>query len=285
MGEQDPIRDARSILAHVADAAPGQAGSENFPVALRILPARPRAHLARFYAYARFVDDVGDEAPGDRLELLDLVEKDVRALAGGTPTLPVVANLRPLVDECAVPVECFLDLVEANRMDQTVSRYQTFGDLLDYCRLSANPVGRVVLHVAGAATERNVADSDEVCSGLQVLEHCQDVREDALAGRVYLPQDDLGAVAPDALTATTTSRELRDAIAIQVARASDLLAPGRPLVRRLSGWARLAVAGYVAGGLATADALSAADYDVLPRHVGPAKSRLARHAARLLVWR
>ncbi len=144
-----------------------------------------------------------------------------------------------------------------------------------------------MLHIAGAPTRRNLADSDTVCNALQVLEHCQDVREDALAGRVYLPAEDLAAagVTRSDLTGTQTSPAVRDVVAIQVARSVEMLRAGRPLVGRLSGWARVAVAGYVAGGLATADALTAADYDVLPRLIKPGTGRTAWHAARLWVNR
>ncbi len=118
--------DARSVLDRVAARSAAQMGAENFPVALRVLPKTPRDRLQRVYAYARFVDDVGDEASGDRLELLDLVEKDVRAMPDAGAQLPVVAALRPLLDQCGAPIEAFLDLIEANRQDQQVTAYATF---------------------------------------------------------------------------------------------------------------------------------------------------------------
>lgn len=265
-------------------------GAENFPVALRVLPRRPRDLLARVYAFARFVDDVGDEfpgAPGERCAQLDVVDAEVRAVwAGRDADLVPVHALRPLATD-GVPAAPFLDLIEANRVDQRVSRYRTFDDLVGYCRLSANPVGRIVLHVAGAATAANVADSDAVCTALQVYEHCQDVGEDARMGRVYLPAVDLASagVADEALQATSTPDPLRRVIEQQVRRADDLLARGRPLVRRLSGWSRLAVAGYVAGGVATSAALRSADYDVLARAVRPAKARTATTVVRMMMRR
>jgi phytoene/squalene synthetase len=190
-----------------------------------------------------------------------------------------VRALRPLVEECGTPLQPFLDLIEANRLDQHVSAYATFDDLLAYCDYSAAPVGRIVLHIAGAATVQNIADSDSVCNGLQVLEHCQDVGEDARAGRTYLPQQDLPAGVD--LLAATTSPALRAAVAIQVARAQEMLQPGRDLVQRLHGWPRLAIAGFVAGGLATATALQRADYDVLARLIRPSRLRTAETAVRL----
>jgi squalene synthase HpnC len=279
--------DAAAVLERVAVRSAEQMRTENFPVALRLLPRRPRTHLARVYGYARFVDDVGDEAPGDRGHLLDLIETDVRALPSGGSRLAAVAALRPLIEECAVPLQPLLDLVEANRLDQRQSRYETFDQLLGYCQLSAAPVGQLVLYVAGAATESNIAASDQVCNGLQVLEHCQDVGEDARAGRVYLPRTDLDAagVEEKQLHAGFTSPALRRVIGIQVERAVELLNPGRALVHRLSGWARLAVSGYVAGGLATAAALRRADCDVLSTAVRPSRVYTAALAVRLLASR
>jgi squalene synthase HpnC len=281
--DPDPLR----VLETVAVRAAAQMTGENFPVALRLLPRTVRADLARVYAFARFVDDVGDEAPGgpaQRLALLDAVEAELHAIDGGAPRLGVVAALRPILGPGKVPLQPFLDLVEANRVDQRVSRYETFDDLLGYCRLSAAPVGRIVLHVAGAATERNLDDSDSVCAALQVLEHCQDVGEDARAGRVYLPAADLHAagVNPADLTGSGTPSELRRVVAEQVTRSRAMLHVGRPLVGRLSGWARFAVAGYVAGGWATADALDAAHQDVLGAAIRPSRARTVRHALREL---
>ena len=284
----DPVRDGDwAVLEQLAARSSAQMGAENFPVALRVLPRRPREQLSRVYAFARFVDDVGDEAPGDRGALLDLVEADVRALPAGRPVLPAVTGLRPVVDTSGVPVELFLDLIEANRRDQTVTRYETFDDLLGYCRLSAAPVGRIVLHLAGSPTDRNVADSDAVCAALQVLEHCQDVAEDARAGRVYLPAADLRAAGADAadLEGRTTTPAVARAVAINVDRAEALLHDGRGLVRRLPGWARLAVGGYVAGGYATAAALRKHVFDVLARDITPSRLGTVARMARLLVAR
>jgi squalene synthase HpnC len=279
--------EARAELEAIAAHSAAQMSAENFPVALRIVPARARRHLHRVYGFARFIDDVGDTATGDRLQLLDLVEAELRSLAAGTATLSPVRSLAPLVAEHDVPLDPFLDLVEANRIDQRVTSYPTFADLLEYCRLSAAPIGRLVLYIAGAATDLNIADSDQVCAALQVLEHCQDVGEDARMGRVYVPSNELrtAGVTNAQLLEPTTNGRLRSVISVQVARSVELLEPGRPLVRRLSGWSRLAVAGYVGGGRATADALRAADFDVLAAPVTPSHARTALHALRLATGR
>lgn len=277
--------DASGTLEDIAAQSALKIRGENFPVALRVLPAGPRDQLARVYAYARFVDDVGDTAAGDRLALLDQIEADVRGLWDGGARLPAVAGLGPVVDACGIPPDPFVALIEANRVDQRTSGYETFDDLLGYCQLSAAPVGRIVLYIAGVATPANVADSDAVCAALQVLEHCQDVGEDARMGRVYLPAADLRevGVTDDDLLAPTTCAGLRRAVAVQVGRSDELLGAGRELLRRLSGWPRIAVSGYVAGGLATAEALRAARYHVLERTVRPQTFRTVALATRLIV--
>ncbi|HEV2375623.1 MAG TPA: squalene synthase HpnC [Streptosporangiaceae bacterium] len=277
---------AREIGARAA----GQAGGENFPVALRLLPRRYRQHLGALYGFARSVDDMGDEAPKqERLALLDEMEADVRRLyrpaaadVADGPRLGVVQALRPLVTQCGVPMQPFLDLVEANRQDQVVTRYQTFADLVAYCRLSANPVGRVVLYVFGAATPAREELSDYVCTALQLAEHWQDVAEDYQAGRIYLPREDMdsaGCREAD-LAEPTASEPLRALLAFEATRARELLDRGAPLVGTLRGAARAAVAGYVAGGRAALAAVTATGADVLVSTPKPRPARVAAELAR-----
>lgn len=275
------------LLESVAARSAAQMRVENFPVALRLLPRRAREDLTAVYCFARFVDDVGDEVAlgaDRRLMLLDAIDQDLHVLPDDRSTLSPVSALASMIATGRVPMEPFGELVEANRVDQRVTRYASFDDLLGYCRLSAAPIGRIVLHLAGAATVDNQADSDDVCAALQVLEHCQDVGEDAGAGRVYLPEADLRAegVVVDDLNPGVTTPALRRVIAVQVARSRELLLDGRSLVKRLDGWARFAVAGFVAGGLATADALDAADHNILGAHIRPSTLRTVGWAARLL---
>jgi squalene synthase HpnC len=262
-----------------------QRGSENFPVALRVLPAGPRRHLQAIYGYARFVDDLGDAAPGDRLRLLDAVAADLdRLYAGDRPELPIVAALAPTVRACDLPAQPLRDLIEANRVDQRVTRYPTWDDLAAYCALSANPVGRLVLQVAGVPTEDRVARSDQVCTALQVVEHLQDIGEDYRAGRVYLPQSDLAefGVAESDLGGAVATTELRRLVACEARRASALLDAGRPLVASLRGWARLAVAGYVAGGRAAVAAIAGGGFDPLRQPARPRRRRVVVETLRLL---
>lgn len=245
---------------------------ENFPVALRVLPAATRGHLLATYRFARYVDDLGDEATGDRVALLEAVAEAVRRLyAGGPARDDVVEGMRLLVREKDIPLHCLMRLVEANLSDQHVTRYQTFTDLLDYCRLSANPVGEIVLHVFDVATPDRIVLSDRICTALQLIEHWQDLREDHAAGRVYLPKEDLRrfGVEDDELGAPSASPALRRLVAFETERALAWLGAGAPLVSTLHGWARLAVSGYVAGGRAAARELRRHDYDTLGSHVKP----------------
>jgi squalene synthase HpnC len=239
---------------------------ENFSVASLPLGRATRAHLLAIYGFARLADQVGDEAPGDRLALLDELEAELGRAFAGEPRHPVLRRLAPAVRALDLPRGPFERLLEANRRDQLQSSYETFADLEGYCELSANPVGELVLHVFRAATPERIALSDRVCTGLQLVEHWQDVAEDARRGRVYLPAEDLArfGVEPSDLVGAHAGEPLRRLLAFEVERARALLDEGAPLVGSLRGRARLAVAGYVAGGRANADAIAAAGYDVLP---------------------
>jgi len=250
---------------------------ENFPVALRVLPGRHRRALGAVYRYVRLVDDIGDEAaPVQRGRLLDLVDRDLdRLYAGRTPGIPAVRGMAEPVREHQIPETPLRKIVQANRQDQEVLRYDSWEQLVEYCALSADPVGHMVLHVFDAATPERIELSDRICTALQIVEHCQDVAEDFARGRVYLPADDLRAFGcgdADLRQATTPTR-LRGVLARVTDRAEGLLDAGSPLLGELSGWARLSVAGYLAGGRATTAALRAHGYDVLGTPIRPSRSR------------
>ena len=265
-----------------------QKGSENFPVALRAVPARPRAHLLAVYGFARLVDDIGDEYDGDRLAALDWIEAELARARTGEATHPVMVQLTPLFADVDVGDEPFLALIEANRVDQRKHRYQTQAELAEYCTLSANPVGRLVLAVFGAATPERIALSDAVCAGLQLVEHLQDIGEDYTEkGRIYFPADEMArfGVDEDDLGAARASAPLRRLVAHQCHTARGLLGRGEPLVISLSGWAKVTVAGYAAGGLAALDAIAGADHDVLVKLRTPSKARTLVHVARLVAPR
>jgi squalene synthase HpnC len=259
---------------------------ENFPVALRILPAHHREHLHAIYGYARFVDELGDSYAGDRVAALTDLREHVHALwRGETPSVEVLRRLAPTVHDCHLSEEPFQRLIEANLMDQTVTGYATFDDLVGYCRLSADPVGRMVLEVFGQSTPERIALSDRVCTALQIVEHLQDVGEDRLAGRVYLPEESLSGygVPQSDLDAPRASAALRRLVLAETDRAEAMFREGSSLVGELRGWARLAVAGFLAGGLATVAALRRTEGDVLSTLASPAKADVVRYALPLLV--
>jgi squalene synthase HpnC len=277
-----------------------QATEENFPVASRFLPSRQRRQLLAVYGVARLIDDVGDEAlptnpvhppssragessGADRGALLDWLDAELdRVFRGQQPEHPAMRSLAAVVKAEPLPEQPFRSLVEANRQDQIVTRYETFEQLLGYCRLSAAPVGELVLHVFGSATPTRLARSERICAGLQVTEHIQDVAEDYSRGRIYMPQEDLGRFGcPESdLGGPRASDALRALLAFESDRARILLDQGAPLAKTLPARPRLALASFVAGGRAALDAVARASYDVCLR---PPPARSSRSFARAFV--
>jgi squalene synthase HpnC len=278
---------ARAVLA--------KATRENFPVAPGFLPREWRDDLMAVYGYARLVDDIGDGdlAPGgadarllgvspadaeDRLLLLDAFEADLERVFSGEPRHPLLRRLQPTVRRRSLTPEPFLGLIAANRQDQLVSRYETYDDLLAYCELSANPVGRLVLSVTGTSTPERVRLSDAICTALQIVEHLQDVAEDLGRDRIYLPAEDMKRfhVQEADLATPTAGASVRALVAYEAERARSLLNEGAPLVGSVHGRLKLLLAGFVAGGRAAVRAIAAAEYDVLPGPPRPGKLRLLR---------
>lgn len=240
-----------------------------------------RRHLRAVYAFARLVDDVGDEAdetPSGRLRLLDAVEADLDRAYAGRARMPVMRELAVTADRCGIPAEPFRRLIAANRQDQLVRRYETIDELLGYCELSANPVGHVVLSVFGAFTRERARLSDRICTALQLIEHWQDVAEDLARDRVYLPAEDLArfGVAETDLAARRAGPRMRALMAFETDRATRMLDEGVPLVHAFAGFPRLATAGYVAGGRAAAATIAARGHDVLASSPRPRRARVAR---------
>jgi squalene synthase HpnC len=267
------------------DALDRRRRTENFPVALRVLPVQARDDLIAIYGFARLVDEIGDAYPGDRLVALDWIEADLVAMERGDAVHPAVRRLGPTIQRLGIGLGPCRDLIEANRRDQDQRRYATFADLLDYCRLSADPVGRMVLAVVEVDDPGAPALSDDVCSALQVIEHVQDVGEDAAAGRIYVPSDDLARAGctDHELRRGVASPALRRVVREQCGRAASLLESGPPLLALVHGRGRVALAGFVAGGQAALDAIRAADFDVLRRTCAPTKRATVAHMARLLL--
>ncbi|MEV7979242.1 squalene synthase HpnC [Streptomyces sp. NPDC086519] len=272
-----------------------KAADENFPVAPFFLPKAWRDDLMAVYGFARLVDDIGDGdlAPGgadarllgvsqadadNRLVLLDAFEADLRRVFDAVPHHPLLRRLQPVVRRHSLTPEPFLGLIAANRQDQFVKRYETYDDLLAYCELSANPVGRLVLAVTGTSTADRIRLSDSICTALQIVEHLQDVAEDLGRDRIYLPAEDMKRfhVQEADLARKTAGASVRALVAYEAQRARDLLNEGAPLVGSVHGRLKLLLAGFVAGGRAAVHAIAAAEYDVLPGPPKPGKGRLLR---------
>jgi squalene synthase HpnC len=223
---------------------------ENFSVASRFVDAATRRDLMRVYAYCRTTDDLGDESPeGTALARLGRWRGEVDALFTGTPPVhPVLVALAHTIERCAMPAQPFSDLIEANVADQHVKHYATWSDLIGYCRLSAAPVGRMVLRVFGVIDEQAERLSDDVCIGLQLANHAQDVRRDAAIGRKYLVEGDVAVMG------------VAGAAESMVRRARTLLASGEQLEAYVPRPLRLQLALYRMGGLAICDAIEALGY-------------------------
>jgi squalene synthase HpnC len=285
----------------LADAPPGvpapaavmaRVGGENFPVASRVLPRRSRAHLLALYGFARLVDELGDDgerAPAARLAALAWLEAELERAYTGRAAHPLLVRLTPTLRACGLPREPFLRLIEANRVDQRVTRYETWEQLLSYCELSANPVGELVLGVFGSATPERVALSNRICTALQLAEHWQDVAEDYARGRIYLPAEDRarwGCEERDLAGVTAGANwRLRGLLAFEVARTRELLAEGLALIATLRGRERVAVAAFAGGARAALDAVEHAGYDVLAGTPQAAPARRLMATVQLLVER
>jgi squalene synthase HpnC len=261
---------------------------ENFSVASRLLPRELRPHFYNVYAYCRWADDLADETgdPARSLELLDWWQEQLDGCYAGAARHPVFIALEETIREFSIPREPFARLLTAFRQDQTTPRYETFEQLLGYCRNSADPVGRLVLYLGRCHDDLRGDLSDAVCTGLQLANFWQDVARDRAKGRTYLPQEDLRRFGVDDadLDRMATTSVLRKLLEFEVDRADDYLRRGLPLVglmpRGLSGDVWL----FIQGGLRVLDKIRALDYDVL--RVRPKVSKLDQ--IRLLVgcvWR
>ncbi len=244
---------------------------ENFPVASFLLPRRLAPAVEAIYAFARSADDIADEGdatPAERLAALDTYAQALEAVArGAVPDDPMFARLAGVVSEFRLPVSPMHDLLSAFRQDVVTTRYLDYTALLDYCRRSANPVGRLMLELYDAVDERNLRDSDAICSALQLINFWQDVAIDLAKGRIYLPLEDLerhGVLESD-LMAHSATPAWRALMRFEVERARTLMLGGAPLVRRLPGRIGWELRLIVQGGLRILEAIERADYDVFRR--------------------
>ena len=265
----------------VAEVAARAAG-ENFPVGSILFPRRLRPHVRAVYCYARLVDELGDAYDGDRLAALDELAEEVELLFTGSPTWPVLRNVQPTVREFDLPREPFDRLIEANRMDQHVSEYESWDDLKWYCVHSADPCGRLVLGVLRRLDDPElVAASDSVCTGLQLVNFLQDVPRDLELGRIYLPAEDRRSFGNPPLDRANGG--LTALLRFEAERAAGLLAAADALREGIGGRLGRAVALFGRGGLAALDSLEAAGWDLFTQRPRPSRVRLAREAALTLV--
>jgi len=274
------LLDAPELAAARIDA---RASGENFPVVSVLAPRFARPHLRAVYGFARLVDNLGDEAAGDRGALLDELEREL----DGPPRSEIMRRLHATIADCGLSLEPFQRLIEANRIDQVRRRYETWDDVREYCAYSADPVGRLVLGIYGRAGEPGlVALSDSVCTALQLVNFLQDPLRDLSLGRVYLPQEDMlrFGVSDDGLAGPLT-KPIVALLRFEGDRARALLEEGLPLRDALGGRPGLSVALYARGGLAALDALERAGWDVFTGRPVPTRLTFARLALRELVRR
>jgi squalene synthase HpnC len=241
---------------------------ENFPVASSLLPRDRRPHVASIYAFARTADDFADEGtlpPAERLRRLDDWQDKLAACYRGEAEHPLFIALRSTVEATGVPQDLFIALLQAFRMDVVQPRYLTYDDLMNYCAKSANPVGRLVLHLFGAANETTVRLSDHVCTALQLTNFWQDVAVDAGKGRIYIPLEDFrrfGYTEED-LKSRKTDDRFRALMRFQIERTRRLFNTGAELIGQTGGRLRRELAATLWGGRAILDAIERNGYDAL----------------------
>jgi squalene synthase HpnC len=257
---------------------------ENFSVASWFLPKRLRQHFFNVYAYCRISDDLGDETgnPAASLQLLDQWESELNACYQGTPRHPVFVALTGTVREFDIPKHEFADLLTAFRQDQTVTRYETFDDLLGYCRYSANPVGHLVLYLGGYRDAERQQLSDFTCTALQLANFWQDVSVDYDKGRIYLPLASLRQfkVSEDDIANKNNSLQFRELMRFEVQRAREWFDRGLPLVGKVNRELAIDIELFTRGGQEILNAIERQDYAVLGRRPAISKPRKLALVAR-----
>lgn len=255
---------------------------ENFTVVSRLLPERHRAPMFALYSFCRYTDDLGDEAEGDRIALLEEWRGETERAFDGEGSHPISVALHDVAVRCPLEPRPFLDLIEANLLDQRKQRYETFAELLDYCRLSANSVGRMVLAVWGYDDEYRGALADHTCTGLQLANHWQDIARDWKQGRLYLPREDLRDFGVDEsdIAAGRCTHAFRELMQFEVDRAETYFRLGARLADELPRGLSVDVQLFTEGGRAVLRAIEAQDYDVLARRPRVGATRRVLLAAR-----
>lgn len=257
----------RSAYDHCERAARGH--YENFPVASLLVPRGIRRHVAAIYAFAREADDFADEAEheGHRLELLDDWGRMLDRAARGSADHPVFVAIAHTIETRGIPVQPLRDLLEAFRRDVTVASYGTFDELLGYCRLSANPVGRLLLHLFGRAKDPLIEMSDAICTALQLANFWQDVSIDLDKGRCYIPEEDLrrfGCSDRD-LRSRRPTPAFKELMRFQVERTRSLFERGAGLPAAVGGRLGFELKLVLQGGLRILERIDSVEGDVFGR--------------------
>jgi squalene synthase HpnC len=262
---------------------------ENFSVISWLVPRSLRQDFANVYAFARWSDDLADESESPQAagRALDSWRRQLEACGRGEAHHPILVALADTLRRHQLSPSPFHDLLDAFTQDQRVVRYETRAELLDYCRRSANPVGRIVLALGGCHDPQRQAESDAICSGLQLVNFWQDIRRDRCAGRVYLPIEDMHRhrVCEADLDAPQAGPALRNLVADEVAWAESFFTAGEPLLRRAPPLLRPAIAAFVGGGRAVAAAIRREGYDTLTRRPVVSKAKKFFLAARAVTGR
>jgi len=250
---------------------------ENFPVASVLLPRKLRRPVELIYAFARRADDFadeGDEPASERLARLNEFSRELdRIEAGEPPRQALFADLAPVIATHGLPIQLFRDLLSAFSQDVVKARYADFGEVLDYCRRSANPVGRLLLHLYRATEPRNLACSDDICTSLQLINFWQDVEIDFRKDRIYLPRDEMAeyGVSESQIANRVANDAWRALMLFQIERTQTMMQAGEPLGRRLPGRIGLELRMIVAGGSRILEKLRAVEGDVFRKRpvLGP----------------
>ena len=250
---------------------------ENFSVATWFLPVRLRQHFYNVYSYCRISDDLGDEVgnPQQSLHMLDQWEAELNACYDGSPRHPVFVALAETVRQFAIPKHEFSDLLIAFRQDQTVTRYETFNDVLGYCRYSANPVGHLVLYLCGYSDAERQQLSDYTCTALQLANFWQDVAVDYRKGRIYLPLEDLRrcGVKEDDIACGRSNPQFTGLMKFQVQRAREWFERGLPLIKKVNKELAIDIELFSRGGQEILSAIERQKFDVLSRRPVISKPR------------
>jgi squalene synthase HpnC len=276
VGSPEHIAEAFTHCEHLA-----RTHYENFSVGTRLIPRELRKHFYSVYAFCRGVDDLGDEATGDRFTMLDEWERQLHQCYDGAPEHPFFVALQQTIRQFDIPRKPFLKLVEANRRDQRVLKHPDYEELLEYCDHSANPVGHLVLYIFGHREPELHKLSDSTCTALQLANFWQDVQRDFEIGRVYLPADDMArfGVTEEMIATRTATPEFKALMRFEIDRTRKLFIDGFELVNRVNGMAKVDIALFTGGGLTVLRAIEQLDYDVLTKR--PEVSKLTKF--RLLV--